>query len=386
MPLPRWLHNPPKVRRRPPGLTRLLYLGVVFTFAPIGSVVLMAGNEPPGWIVGVISMALAGVISIAWTFTISSGRYYLFVLVLPLTFLLHRIVFAHMLAHVRVGGTRLLELGLHEHAGTRQSYLALMSLVSLVIGYSLTVRLTRRWERMSARERAELEVAERVHRSLVPDVDVRACGARIVGRSVPSSEMGGDLIDVVVRDGAADVFLADVSGHGVGAGIVMGMVKSSIRTTLVGESSLDEVLSRVNRVLVELTRSDMFATLACVRVHADGRVEHALAGHLSILCVRAGGAVEEFENQSLPLGIDEGERFVVGSSRMSAGDTLVLYTDGLIEVPGVDGTLLGLARFREIVLAHARGEIDRAIDAIVSEVRAFGPGRDDQSLVLVRML
>ncbi len=83
--------------------------------------------------------------------------------------------------------------------------------------------------------------------------------------------MGGDIIDAVCGDHTVDVYLADVSGHGVGAGIVMSMVKGAIRMRLRAGGSLPALAADLNAVLTELTRDDMFATFAAVRASPQGR-------------------------------------------------------------------------------------------------------------------
>jgi hypothetical protein len=108
--------------------------------------------------------------------------------------------------------------------------------------------------------------------------------------------MGGDLIDVVVHEGRLDILLGDVSGHGLGAGVVMAMLKSCVRTRLLHDASLEEVVADANRVLADLTESNMFATFAApvrlkyvvdevVRVHVAD--QHDIAAAPAIPAVRA---------------------------------------------------------------------------------------------------
>ncbi len=82
------------------------------------------------------------------------------------------------------------------------------------------------------RLRTELELAERVQAQLVPPLGMSAAGLAIFGKSIPSSRVGGDLVDAVSFDGSLTCYLGDVSGHGIAAGVLMSMVKSAVRTSL----------------------------------------------------------------------------------------------------------------------------------------------------------
>jgi len=112
---------------------------------------------------------------------------------------------------------------------------------------------------------------------------VSAAGLAICGRSIPSSRVGSDLIDAV-SFGSLTCYLADGSGHGITAGVLMSMVKSAIRTSLSKGAPLVERMQRLNEVLFDLKEPGMFVTLACLRSAGAGRPEYALAGHQPIRC------------------------------------------------------------------------------------------------------
>jgi serine phosphatase RsbU (regulator of sigma subunit) len=270
----------------------------------------------------------------------------------------------------------------------RLAILAVLSLVSLTAGYVLMVTNLRATERESARAVAELELAGEVHRTLVPPIAASTPFAEVYGRSQASSSMGGDLIDLIITDTHADIILGDVSGHGVNAGIVMAMLKSSLRTALLGGADLAATVTDANRVLAELTAPNMFATLAGVRVRAAGAMEYTLAGHLPVFHRKAaGGEWVEYDNERLPLGIDGGETYPKVSVPVARGDVLVLLTDGLTEVQNAAGEELGLEGVRAILrTAPSEGPLHILHDSIISGVRAYGKAGDDQSLILLRIL
>jgi len=123
------------------------------------------------------------------------------------------------------------------------------------------------------RTRTELELAEKLQQTLAPPLAVSNAGYEIQGRSVPSSQMGGDLLDAVEDHGAMACYVADVAGHGIQAGVFMGMVKSSARTALLRPGTLEGFLADLNSVLFDVKAgSATYATFACLRCGDGGRI------------------------------------------------------------------------------------------------------------------
>ena len=153
------------------------------------------------------------------------------------------------------------------------------------------------------RAEAELALAHRLQRVLVPPVVFRNSTIEICGRSIPSDQVGGDLVDVVASDDGVLAYLVDVSGHGIPAGTLMGAVKAAMRST--ASLALGEALDTVNHVLPSVKEPAMYATLAAVRFGAADRdVEYTLAGHLPILHYRATtGTIEALSPPAVPSGV-----------------------------------------------------------------------------------
>jgi len=361
----------------------LLMAGVFFTFASIGPLLMLVfkdnstGGGTPVPFAGVVAAFIAGALSCGWAAAFTFRRWWL----IPLT----------ITAQIFVPGPLfdlLARLGLMENFGdlgdqVRRGVLALEALACIIIGHILLVRFIRSAENEQARGRAELDMARRMHESLVPDIELTTPRLSLFGRSSPSSEMGGDLIDVIHGEGVTDIFLVDVSGHGVRAGVVMAMIKSATRMRLRSCASLEVLLSELDRVLSELIEPGMFATLACLRFE-QGSASVGLAGHLPVLRVRD-GVVEELQNEALPLGLGLDEKFPLRRADVQPGDTLVLFTDGFTEIQDAAGQLLGLDRFKDIVARHAARDPRTAADAITAEANAFGLRGDDQTIALIRI-
>jgi serine phosphatase RsbU (regulator of sigma subunit) len=367
----------------PAGMLRLLFTGVFFTFAPVGAILMMIRQPASGWVAGLLSMVLSGLIGLGWCSTFVTRRYWFLLMVVPFSMFSHMLAFTG-LSRVRVDGVSLLSVGMHLNVTQRLAVLAGMAIASLAAGYILTIRVTRMWERTHARTRAELEMAARVHQAIVPPIGVRTGTYEVMGTSEASSEMGGDLIDVVRHEDVTDVYVVDVSGHGVGAGVVMGMIKSALRMRLRARGQLDHVLTDLNVVVCDLTRPEMFATLACLRLREGGDAEFALAGHLPILVARKNGGLEQLPNDHLPLGIMSDERLTSGTLRLEVGETMALFTDGLVEILDAQGDQYGLERFIESFRVSSGMPLGTMHARLLDLARAHGRQIDDQSLVLVR--
>ncbi len=265
----------------------------------------------------------------------------------------------------------------------------------IVMGYILFVRFVAVQGREVVRAQAERDLARRIHANLAPPVQAHLPRLEVFARSLPSAEMGGDLIDLVSHGDAIDLYLADVSGHGVRAGVVMAMLKSAIRARLLHGGSLAEVADALNEVLIQVKEPDMFATFAAVRVEngASGggggggrRIEYAVAGHPPILLFRRGGGVEELSSGNLPLGVLTGEEYEAHSVEAGPGDLFALLTDGLIETFDRERRAFGHARIRDMMAQMADKPLGEIYAAVMDEVRAHGAQGDDQTLMLARVL
>lgn len=268
-----------------------------------------------------------------------------------------------------------------------------IGMVLVAFGYGLFVAFIATEGRRSFRERTELALAQQIHARLVPPIGVRAHGCEVFGRSMPSTEVGGDLVDIVVDDDAMDVYLGDVTGHGVRSGVVMAMTKSAVHTARRAGAGMGSVLAQVNDVVEDLTDPGIFVTFAALRLERGGGasrggvlLRYALAGHLPILWWRASeGRVTRLENEALPLGVMEGGEFPARETRCAAGDLLVVLTDGLIEVSGADGRQLGVDGFVRLVEGHARLPLAEMFERLVADVAALGDVDDDRTLLLIRV-
>jgi len=329
---------------------------------------------------GVFFMScMMGLISVGWAYS-CNGHGKLLFLVIPASFIVPMLV-------DYLFPSQAISVAIRRGLDPRLFLEVIICTVMFAAGYACTVGYIRGESARHQRLRTELALAQRIHETLVPPIAQTIGSVELYGRSDAGSEMGGDLLDVHVANGAVTLFLADVSGHGVAAGVMMGMVKSAIRMRLRTGADLSVLLNDLNEVVCELTRPGMFVTFSCLRFDGTNRVQYALAGHLPTLCVRRGArAVEKLPNDSLPLGVMPEEKFAANTAECGPGDLFVLLTDGLTETMNKAGQLFGDDRIDSILLANADRPLSEIHSTLLSAVRGHGPQGDDQTIFLARVL
>src|SRR5262249_49019400 len=157
------------------------------------------------------------------------------------------------------------------------------------------------------------------------------------GRSSPSGDVGGDLIDLAGTDEKWVAYLADVSGHGGAPGVVMGMAKSASRMLLSSNENSERLMPRLNEGLYPLQKPGMFVTFCSVASNA-GSLRVGLAGHPSILQYSPRtNHVTQVECPNMPLGIVPEGQFATSEVAAESGTLFALYTDGFLEATNAEG-------------------------------------------------
>lgn len=206
----------------------------------------------------------------------------------------------------------------------------------------------------------------------------------------PALQVGGDYYDFLELDGdRIGVVVGDVSGKGVSAALCMARLSSVARFLVTGEVLPQQILSRLNRCLFEeFAQEGMFATLGLVALDSrSGDLTLANAGHLAPLVRRADGRVQALPVALDPgLGIDPEARFSTQEAHLEPRDTILLYSDGVIEATAPDTEQFGIDRLVQ-VLGRADGgpeEVVRAVTLAVEQFSQGGPQADDLTVVVCR--
>lgn len=234
----------------------------------------------------------------------------------------------------------------------------------------------------------DLETAWRFQAAQLPSPRVVHGGWETAYLYEPFGAVSGDTLDLLVpavADGPLDLLFGDVSGKGVSASLLQSSLRTLFRVLAKPAAGPGRLLEEVNRLFFEATTRNAYATVAILRLHADGTVEYANGGHLPVL--RAGGDEGELASPSLPVGLFRDAPYGETRSRLAPGESLLLYTDGLTEAARADGEEYGIPRARA-AFARAAGRAPRAaLAAVRDDLDRFldgAPRSDDLSLLVVR--
>jgi serine phosphatase RsbU (regulator of sigma subunit) len=269
---------------------------------------------------------------------------------------------------------------------------AVCALTATAVSYSLFLRFIQREGRHAFRAQAELALAHTIQATLVPAVDVTLAGCQVYGLSLPSAKVGGDLVDVVTSPaGDGFAYLVDVAGHGLNAGILMGMVKTAVRTCLAYESTPGMIFDTLNQILPGVKESHMYATCAALQLkrREDGHcdISYALAGHPPMLHLSASGEVKSrLSDEQFPLGLLPFAGYQTRSVIVSPGDLLIAATDGILETCGKDGVDFGAEGLENLAASHAKMPLPALAQKIFAAAAKVGPQEDDRTLLLLRVL
>jgi serine phosphatase RsbU (regulator of sigma subunit) len=365
--------------RSVPTSSNLIFLAGVFVmFVPAGllSDIAVLGASPPSRLV--ITALLSGSLAVAYVLVIRHRPRWLALLIV-----IHVVVVAQ---GDRIAGRTGAPLA-GEALRARLTLDVNGSTTAIVLAFALLSQYIRREGTRYVRAHTEIALAHDIHSLLVPPIARRLAQFDFGGISLPSGEVGGDLIDLVESPAGWTSYVADVSGHGVAAGLLMGMVKSAARTQLRADWRLDVLLNTLNEVLFDLKGPTMFVTFAAVQYNGGAELQFAVAGHLPILQYRAAtNSIEERSIPQLSIAMFPAREFVAGSVPYGPGDLFVILTDGLTEVFDRADREFGMDGIKRLIHEHARAPLETIEARLLAAVRAHGAQVDDQTLLLIRVL
>lgn len=237
----------------------------------------------------------------------------------------------------------------------------------------------------------EQQIVGDLQRELLPAAPPALPGWRFAVHYATSTRAGGDYYDFFpLKDGRLGLVIADASGHGTPAAVVMAMLRALLHTAPEGLAAPRQVLEQLDTRLYGNTPRSIFATACWVTLDPrSGDLEYASAGHCPALVVRArSGRVEPLtEGGGPPLGLFDAAAYPAGRARLEPGDMLVLYTDGLTEAMDPAHEMFGEERLCALLEAGRDAELEevreRLLDAWQRHVRG-APAEDDLTLLLVR--
>jgi sigma-B regulation protein RsbU (phosphoserine phosphatase) len=276
----------------------------------------------------------------------------------------------------------------------RNAIISASAAVALLVALALIAFRSARYVRGLQLE-AQVELARQVQRDLLPSFDPQRTGIDVAADCLPASKVGGDFYDIVtLPDGRVSFVVGDVSGHGVSAALLMGLIYGSMSNPPWGTSEdPDRGAARLNELLLTKTSGERFATLLwCSYDPASRVVRYVNAGHLPALWLRKqpDGAwrVDRLAEGGPVLGLLPAQTYHTASATATAGDVIVLFSDGITEAPNRRDEQFGEERLLALAQQHADLPARAICDAILADVRAFTgdrPSPDDQTLLVVRL-
>lgn len=234
---------------------------------------------------------------------------------------------------------------------------------------------------------AQHALAQRLQQALLPRMLPQRAGVAATTRYLPTSggiELGGDWYDVInLPGGGVGAVIGDVQGHNISAAVIMGQLRSAVRAYAAEGHDPSTVLTRTNRLLIELD-TDRFATCCCVWLDPNtGTAEVVTAGHHPPVIRGPDG---EYRLQSvdagIPLGIEPNARYQATTVALDPGSLIALYTDGLVQSGGQSARKVTDAL--EAAVAAAGDELETLGDQMVDSLTDRPARGDDAALLLMR--
>ena len=240
----------------------------------------------------------------------------------------------------------------------------------------------------------DLAIARDIQRILLPAEAPIVNGFEISGMNVPARQVSGDYFDYIkVDDERLGVAIADVSGKGIPASLIMAICRSVLRSQAIGNPSPADVLQKVNRQLYPDIKEDMFISMAyLVLDHVRGGVTLARAGHdAPLLYQQKSQNVTPLKTPGMVVGIDSGDVFdrltTDVAVSLERNDCILLYTDGITEALDNDGNEFGLERTIGSVQSSAKEGAQAIVTRLIDDLRNFvgsTPQNDDITMIAIR--
>ncbi len=248
----------------------------------------------------------------------------------------------------------------------------------------------RQMELETERLEEELRLARQIQTRLLPASAPVLEHMELAGKSLPAREVGGDYFDyILLPDGRIGLAVADVSGKGAGAALLMSSFRASLRSQDLARLGPAQTLAALNRFVCSSVDPGKFITaFLAVLDPRTGEILYANGGHEPPVIVKDGVTVAELSDGGLILGAFAHAEYQEGSIRMPSGSLLAIFTDGVTEAQNMEGDFFGNDRLMEVLGSRIKDDCPHLLDRILVEIQSFAgeaPQSDDITLLLARM-
>ena len=262
---------------------------------------------------------------------------------------------------------------------------AVLSILLTEVGYRNMVKNNEVAVQEAAMHK-ELSIAAGIQNGMLPENIPDNGDFSISAEMLPAKTVGGDFYDFFkVDDTHVALVIADVSGKGIPASLFMAGAKSALRSNLANGLQPDTVMKKTNKILCDSNREKLFVTawLGIIDLE-DGRMSYVNAGHNPPYIIRGGKLEKLSEQPNFVLGGKRRVDYKENRTTLQPGDVLFLYTDGVTEAVGPDGTMFGNPRLEEVLVGAGTdsGNVLRAVDDSVKGFVAGGDRYDDMTMVV----
>ena len=237
----------------------------------------------------------------------------------------------------------------------------------------------------------ELQVASQLQKDILPLVSPKIPGLQIVAKTKPATELGGDSFNILRSDsGKTYIYIGDVTGHGVAAGLIMTMVSSLVSVFSGMYTSAFEIMVKVNQYIKKHVKKSMFMTMVMLCWDEKSqKMTFVGAGHEHILVYRtATGTCDAILSGGVALGMvpDNSKLITEKEIDISDGDFVVLYSDGITEARNAEGELYGLERIKKAIIEFAPQYSAEGLHYhLASDVSNYMSQQDDDmSLIVIK--
>ena len=244
-------------------------------------------------------------------------------------------------------------------------------------------------EREKQRLEQEINMARDVQVALLPTTFRQPDYFEVAAHSTPCRYVGGDFYDLLSLDDGRSVFsLGDVSGKGIAAALLASMAQGVMQAQFSGGLSLTEVITSLNRVIVQKSASNRFITLFCAVLDKEGNFNFVNAGHNPPILARADGSLELLSTKALVLGAFDFAQYKAHQVKLEPGDVVVIFTDGVTEAVNAANEMFSDERLEQLVKASVSLSAEQIKNRILEDVLAFTrglPQGDDITLIALKM-
>jgi sigma-B regulation protein RsbU (phosphoserine phosphatase) len=234
----------------------------------------------------------------------------------------------------------------------------------------------------------ELAVGTAVQQDLLPEDSYKNNNIELFAHSIFMTKMGGDYFDYFeFAPGRLGIFFGDVAGHGIPAAVIMAMAKAVIASSSVSFSGPSDMLKKANQVLLYLRKKKLRRMMTCQCLDFDcveGQFSIANAGHCYPAVVSKNGEnVRLLKINGFPLGTKNRKDYEEHSFKLETGDTLILYTDGIIEAVNSKGKMFDYSRFETLLKSAWSEDLKTYWQRIIQANRIWSVAQDDDLTFLL---